>query len=53
LGTHSWTGEGGHETSNNLSLSDDFHNLLNISEPPSLAPLRGRANTEPPHNNRW
>lgn len=53
LATHSWAGEGGHDTSNNLSLSDDFHNLLNISEPPSLAPLRGRANTEPPHNNRW
>mmetsp|Transcript_10213 Transcript_10213/g.16865 ORF Transcript_10213/g.16865 Transcript_10213/m.16865 type:complete len:741 (-) Transcript_10213:355-2577(-) len=53
LGTHSWAGEGGDDGSNNLSLSNDFHNLLNIGDTPSLAPLRGRANTEPPHMNRW
>jgi hypothetical protein len=48
LGTHSWGGEGDDE--NNLSLSHDFSSLLNIGEPSSsLAPMRGRANTDPPH----
>jgi len=51
LGTHSW-GSGRDDeahSNNNMILSDDFSALLNIGEPPSLAPLRGRANTEPPH----
>lgn len=54
LGTFSWGGDtGDDDTSNNLSLSHDFSSLLNIGEPSSLAPLRGRANTEPPHFYSW
>lgn len=55
LGTLSWGGDTGDEetSNNNLSLSDDFNSLLNIGEPSSLAPLRGRANTDPPHIHRW
>jgi len=53
LGTHSWGGEVDDDASNNLSLSHDFNSLLNIGEPSSLAPLRGRANTDPPHIYRW
>lgn len=49
LGTHSWGGEGDDEGPNNLSLSHDFSSLLNIGEPSSPAPMRGRANTDPPH----
>lgn len=50
LETHSWGG-GSDEASNNnndMSLSHDFNSLLNIGEQSSLAPMRGRANTEPP-----
>lgn len=55
LGTLSWGGDtGDDDASNNLSLSHDFNSLLNIGEPSSsLAPLRGRANTDPPHIYRW
>jgi len=53
LGTLSWGGDADDDASNNLSLSHDFNSLLNIGEPPSLSPLRGRANTDPPHVYRW
>merc|ERR1719416_351903 len=47
LGTHSWGGiEGDDASYSNGGLSHDFGNLLNLSGD-NLAPLRGRAATEP------
>ena len=51
LETNSWCIEGDDDASNALSLSHDFSQLLNMGEPSSLAPMRGRANTDP--HFRW